>query len=66
MTDVSESAGVSRGTLYRYFPTRARLLAGLVQHEMRRFRASMLGATRDSLTVVQHIFHGDWQGVGIT
>ncbi|UCE86205.1 MAG: TetR/AcrR family transcriptional regulator [Deltaproteobacteria bacterium] len=46
MTDVSASAGVSRGTLYRYFPTRARLLAGLVQHEMRRFRASMLAATR--------------------
>lgn len=38
MNDVSESAGVSRGTLYRYFPSREELLDHLAEHESRRFR----------------------------
>ncbi len=37
MSDVSVSAGVSRGTLYRYFPTRGQLLQSLAELEIRRF-----------------------------
>ncbi len=47
MRDVSESAGVSRGTLYRYFPTRDDLLTGLVQEEVRRFRERVSAALED-------------------
>ena len=38
MGDVSASAAVSRGTVYRYFPNREQLLRDLVQHEGRRFQ----------------------------
>src|SRR5215470_7212581 len=38
MSDVSASAGVSRGTLYRYFPSRDELLESLAEYEGRRFR----------------------------
>lgn len=41
MQDVSESAGVSRSTLYRYFPSKEDLLAALVQYEQRRFETSL-------------------------
>lgn len=37
MNAVSEAAGVSRGTLYRYFPTKGDLLAALVDYERGRF-----------------------------
>lgn len=37
MSDVSDSAGVSRGTLYRYFATRELLLQSLAARESRRF-----------------------------
>jgi AcrR family transcriptional regulator len=42
MTDVSRSCGLSRGTLYRYFPTREKLLAELVARESDRFRGRLL------------------------
>lgn len=38
MSDVSVSAGVSRGTLYRYFPSREELLQSLAAFETRRFQ----------------------------
>lgn len=38
MSDVSVSAGVSRGTLYRYFPSRDDLLRSLAQFERERFQ----------------------------
>lgn len=38
MSDVSLSAGVSRGTLYRYFPSRDELLRSLAAFESQRFR----------------------------
>jgi AcrR family transcriptional regulator len=41
MTDVAAEAGVSRGTLYRYFPTKERLLAALGTHVLEEFRASL-------------------------
>ena len=37
MSDVSERAGLSRGTLYRYFPTKEDLLAVLAEYEQDRF-----------------------------
>ncbi len=38
MSDVSASAGVSRGTLYRYFPSREELLNDLAAFETLRFQ----------------------------
>lgn len=38
MSDVCVSAGVSRGTLYRYFPSREELLEDLARHETERFQ----------------------------
>lgn len=37
MSDVSEAAGVSRGTLYRYFPGREELLDALSEYEQQVF-----------------------------
>jgi AcrR family transcriptional regulator len=44
MGDVSSSAAVSRGTLYRYFSSRDELLAHLADREGRRFQERMLQA----------------------
>ena len=44
MGDVSVTSGVSRGTLYRYFPGREVLLAELAQREGLRFKEQMLAA----------------------
>jgi AcrR family transcriptional regulator len=44
MSDVSASAGVSRGTVYRYFPNREALVAQLAQREGLRFHREMLEA----------------------
>ncbi|MDX2166774.1 MAG: helix-turn-helix domain-containing protein [Deltaproteobacteria bacterium] len=38
MSDVSQQAGVSRGTLYRYFPSREELLLDLAAFETARFQ----------------------------
>jgi AcrR family transcriptional regulator len=46
MNDVSASAGVSRGTLYRYFPSREDLLCSLAEFETRRFRQNVGEAVR--------------------
>jgi AcrR family transcriptional regulator len=48
MRDVSESAGVSRGTLYRYFPTRDDLLQSLAAFESERFRQRVAAALREA------------------
>jgi AcrR family transcriptional regulator len=37
MQEVSEAAGVSRGTLYRYFPSKEHLLAGAAAYDERQF-----------------------------
>jgi AcrR family transcriptional regulator len=37
MQEVSEAAGVSRGTLYRYFPSKDHLLAAMAVHDEQRF-----------------------------
>lgn len=44
MSDVSALSGVSRGTLYRYFPNRDALLAELASHEGKLFKQRMLAA----------------------
>lgn len=41
MNDVSERAGLSRGTVYRYFPTKDDLLAVLAQYEQDRFSGGL-------------------------
>jgi AcrR family transcriptional regulator len=44
MRDVSVASGVSRGTLYRYFPSRHALLVELAAREGLRFKQEMLDA----------------------
>lgn len=41
MSNVSRSAGVSRGTLYRYFPTKEDLLVALAKYEQARFNTGL-------------------------
>lgn len=48
MGDVSRSAGVSRGTLYRYFESREALLDELSVHEALRFWKGCLDALREA------------------
>src|SRR5512147_2991652 len=47
MSDVSLSAGVSRGTLYRYFPNREELLQSLAAFEGQRFQERVAAALRE-------------------
>lgn len=44
MSDVSDRAGLSRGTLYRYFPTKEDLLAVLAEWEQNRFAEGLRAA----------------------
>jgi AcrR family transcriptional regulator len=44
MQEVSEAAGVSRGTLYRYFPSKDLLLEAVAGYDERRFAAGLAGA----------------------
>jgi AcrR family transcriptional regulator len=46
MSDVCLSAGVSRGTLYRYFQSREELLDALAQYETERFRQVVAEAVK--------------------
>jgi AcrR family transcriptional regulator len=62
MSDVSEHAGVSRGTLYRYFPSRDELLHSLAEAENERFQRRVGEAVRSAppgserlLVVLQHV-----------
>lgn len=64
MRDVSALSGVSRPTLYRYFPHRNALLAGLAQREGMRFRERMLRAIEETppgperiLVALEHATH---------
>jgi AcrR family transcriptional regulator len=47
MNDVSERAGLSRGTLYRYFPSKEDLLAVLAEYEQDRFAEGLRSALAD-------------------
>jgi len=44
MSDVAESAALSRGTVYRYFPTKDELLAVLMEYEQDRFSGGLAKA----------------------
>ncbi|MGP0032063.1 MAG: TetR/AcrR family transcriptional regulator [Acidimicrobiales bacterium] len=44
MQEVSEAAGVSRGTLYRYFPSKDRLLDGVAGYDEGRFSVGLAAA----------------------
>jgi AcrR family transcriptional regulator len=44
MQEVSEAAGVSRGTLYRYFPSKEHLLAGAAAYDERQFTDGLSAA----------------------
>src|SRR5215472_17851893 len=62
MNDVSEHAGVSRGTLYRYFPNRDELLQNLAEFERERFQRRVAEALRSAppgaarmRVVLQHV-----------
>ena len=48
MSDVSERAGLSRGTVYRYFPTKEDLLAVLAEYEQDRFADGLRRALEQS------------------
>jgi AcrR family transcriptional regulator len=47
MSDVSERSGVSRGTVYRYFPSKEDLLAVLAEYERDRFSEGLRRALAD-------------------
>jgi len=53
MSDVGEVAGLSRGTVYRYFPTKEHLLAVVAEYERDRFaealRGSMVGVPTEEI-----------------
>lgn len=44
MSDVGELAGLSRGTVYRYFPTKEDLLGVVAQYEQQRFADGLRNA----------------------
>jgi AcrR family transcriptional regulator len=44
MQEVSEAAGVSRGTLYRYFPSKDHLLGAMAVHDEQRFTIGLTEA----------------------
>jgi AcrR family transcriptional regulator len=46
LTDIARLAGVSRPTLYKYFPSKEALLAALAEHEHRRFDDGVTAAVR--------------------
>lgn len=41
MQEIAESAGVSRGTLYRYFPSKDQVLAAAAEYDERRFSSGL-------------------------
>lgn len=55
MSDVSERSGLSRGTVYRYFPSKEDLLAVLAEYERDRFsdglRKALKGIPEDELSL---------------
>ena len=44
MQEISEAAGVSRGTLYRYFPSKVHVLVAAANYDERRFTDGLAAA----------------------
>jgi AcrR family transcriptional regulator len=44
MSEISEAAGISRGTLYRYFPSKEHVLIGVAAYDEQRFTDGMAKA----------------------
>ena len=55
MADIAEAAGVSRATLYRYYPTRERLLAALTATGLQTAAARLAEADLDTVPVPEAI-----------
>jgi AcrR family transcriptional regulator len=55
MQEVSEAAGVSRGTLYRYFPSKDHLLAAMAVHDEQRFTNGLTLALASATEPVERI-----------
>jgi TetR/AcrR family transcriptional repressor of mexCD-oprJ operon len=51
MAEIAEAAGVGRATLYRYFPNREALLAGLAEAALQELRDRISGADLDTVPV---------------
>src|SRR2546423_14214810 len=51
--DVAREAGISRATLYRYFPGRGAVLGAVVRSEADRLRAGLDGALGETTTLAQ-------------
>ena len=55
MADIAQAAGVSRATLYRYYPTRERLLAALIATGLQTAAARLAQADLDTVPVPEGI-----------
>ena len=55
MSDIAEAAGVARATLYRYFPTRERLLQALAASALEATATRLAEADLDSVPVAEAI-----------
>jgi AcrR family transcriptional regulator len=55
MSEVSAAAGVSRPTLYRYYPTKDDLLLALARHEQRRFDEGLVAAVAEAGTAQERL-----------
>jgi AcrR family transcriptional regulator len=55
MQEISEAAGVSRGTLYRYFPSKDQVLAAAASYDERRFTDGLAQVLDSALTPADRI-----------
>jgi AcrR family transcriptional regulator len=56
MTDIAHEAGVSRGTLYRYFASQEELLTALGEHVRDEFRTALAKAIAERPEVDERLF----------
>ncbi|WP_222720491.1 TetR/AcrR family transcriptional regulator [Actinomadura sp. HBU206391] len=66
MTDIAEAAGVSRATLYRYFPNREALLRALQETALSDLAARIADARLDSVPVDEALARMTRAVIGVT